>query len=302
MKDPAIAGSSFYPNNFTINHLTWRKTNMTTTTLDNRMRVSGRITRIETISQIGAAMAASLRSAGLIGDSPDVTAVYVEGVPVLFDGSAESWPTVRRALGSGISSMEAYGEYMSANLASVRLPGASSCMPSPDFVLFPHRDRTGNPALDLDLVITGRNIEDRPRTREVGSPGHCLTCDDLVLRTDVRAVALAHGEHRTDVDDDGSIGRCTRCFGEVLRVDPETQAERDFVTTAAHRMGVVSVDTLEHGVPAPVLVHWARPGWPSRAGVHLTRLPSGAGSAWSGSCLARTSVWCIASLTAGPRW
>ena len=231
---------------------------MMTTTLNNRMRVSGRITRIETISQSGSAMAASLRSAGLIGDTPDVTAVYVDGVPVLFDESAESWPAARRALGSGISSMEAYGEYMSANLAAVRLPGASSCIPSPDFVLFPHRDRTGNPAPELDLVVTGQNVEDRPRTRRVGSPGHCLACDDLVLRTDVRTLSLAYGEHRADVADDASTGRCTRCFGEVLRVDTDDQADIDHVTTTAHRMGVVSVDTLRFGVPAPVLVHWVR--------------------------------------------
>ena len=58
---------------------------MSTTTLDNRTRVSGQITQIETISQPGAVIAASLRSAGPIWGSPDVTAVYVDGVPVLFD-------------------------------------------------------------------------------------------------------------------------------------------------------------------------------------------------------------------------
>ena len=54
--------------------------------------------------------------------------------------------------------MEANGEYISANLASIRLRGASSCIPSPDSVLFPHRDRTGNPAPGLDIVLTGQNI------------------------------------------------------------------------------------------------------------------------------------------------
>lgn len=230
----------------------------TSTTRSHLHRIRGTVTRVEDITAGDRGpIYRALLDAGVVRDEGNMTAVYAGDNVVLFRHQAATWPVVSRALRRGIAEIEAIGRVKPAREMPFELPGASYCMSDPATVVLPKTDANGHRDDDHDMIVRDGRVRVRSRVMRVDSPGYCLECKAIVLRDRVRVVSLQHGEY-VPGNCDATVGSCTRCYGSVLRMDQGLQRVQDTVTIRARESNTVSVDTLEYGRPAAVLIHWVR--------------------------------------------